>query len=151
MVPMAAPCEESQVNTREIPGPRLRIVLADDHPDVREEIRVLLASEFDVIGAVGGGLQLLEAAAALHPDLVVSDIAMPDLDGIEAGRRSLERGFARAAVLLTMHNDPQLLQRAAESGLRGFVLKVDAGDELIAAVAQVAAGGTYISRTVRRD
>ena len=151
MVALGGGSEGSQATNAETARPRLRILLADDHPDVREQIRELLASEFDVIGAVGGGLQLLEAADALRPDLVVSDIAMPDLDGIEAGRRSLERGFARAAVLLTMHNDPQLLQKAAGAGIRGFVLKVDAGEELIAAVALVAAGGTYVSRTVRRD
>jgi DNA-binding NarL/FixJ family response regulator len=142
---MPAPSADSQAR------PRLRIVLADDHPDVREQVRELLASKFDVIGAVGGGLQLLAAADALRPDLVVSDIAMAEMDGIEAGRRSLERGLARAAVLLTMHNDPQLLKKAAAAGIRGFVLKVDAGEELIAAVDRVAAGGTYVSRTVRRD
>jgi DNA-binding NarL/FixJ family response regulator len=151
MGPLNGASEGSPVKTAEARKPRLRIVLADDHHDVREQIRELLASEFDVISAVSGGLQLLEEAAALHPDLVVSDIAMPDLDGIEAGRRSLDRGFARAAVLLTMHNDPQLLQRARDAGITGFVLKVDAGEELIAAVEQVAAGKTYISRTVRRD
>ena len=131
--------------------PKLRIVLADDHPEVREQIRELLASEFDVIGAVSSGLQLVEAAAALQPDLVVSDIAMPGLDGIEAGRRSLNGGFARGAVLLTMHNDPQLLEKARAAGIAGFVLKVDAGEELIAAIGEVAAGRTYISRSVRRE
>ena len=132
-------------------GQPLRIVLADDHPEVREQIRELLASEFEVVGAVSSGLQLVEAAAALHPDLVVSDIAMPGLDGIEAGRRALNGGFARAAVLLTMHNDPELIEKARAAGIAGFVLKVDAGEELIAAIGEVTAGRTYVSRSVRHE
>jgi DNA-binding NarL/FixJ family response regulator len=151
MGPLAGASEDSPVKTAGGGKPKLRIVLADDHHDVREQTRELLASEFDVISTVTSGLQLVEAAAALHPDLVVSDIAMPDLDGIEAGRRSVAGGFARGVVLLTMHNDPQLLQRSREAGIAGFVLKVDAGEELITAVEQVAAGRTYVSRTVRRD
>jgi DNA-binding NarL/FixJ family response regulator len=128
---------------------RLRVVVADDHAGVLEEIRQLLESEFDIVRAVGGGLALLEAAAAVRPDAVVSDIAMPDLDGIEAGRQIVERGEAGAVLVVTMHNDPDLVQKATDAGIRGFVLKVDIGDELIGAVRVVAGGGSYVSRSVR--
>jgi DNA-binding NarL/FixJ family response regulator len=129
---------------------RLRLVVADDHPDVREEIRRLLESEFEVARTVSGGWALLDAVAEVRPDAVVSDLAMPDLDGIEAGRRIVQSGGAAPAVLvLTMHNDPELTERALAAGIRGFILKVDVGEELIGAVRTVVRGGVYVSRSVR--
>jgi DNA-binding NarL/FixJ family response regulator len=128
---------------------RLRVVVADDHAGVLEEIRRLLESEFEIVRAVRGGLELLKATAEIRPDAVVSDIAMPDLDGIEAGRQIVARGESGAVLVVTMHNDPDLVQRAADVGIRGFVLKVDIGDELIGAVRAVAGGGCYVSRSVR--
>src|SRR5581483_10978173 len=116
---------------------RLRLVVADDHPRVLEEIRELLNLEFDVVQAVGGGLDLVRAAERFKPDAVVSDISMPDLNGIEAGQRILAAGASEAVVLLTMHDDPQLVARALEAGIRGFILKVDAAEELIDAVRAV--------------
>jgi len=129
--------------------PRLRLVVADDHPEVLEEIRRLLESEFDVARAVSDGRALLDAVAEVRPDAVVSDIAMPDLDGIETGRRIMEHENAPAVLVLTMHDDPELAERALAAGIRGFILKVDAGEELIAAVRAVAQGGVYVSRSVR--
>ena len=128
---------------------KLRLLLADDHAGVLEEIRQLLAPEFEIAGAARGGRALLDLAAELRPDAVISDVAMPDLDGIEAGRLILDRGHAAAVVALTMHNDPSLVQRALRAGIRGFILKVDAGAELVAAVRAVARGRTYLSRSVR--
>ena len=124
-------------------------MVADDHPEVLEEIQRLLESEFEVARAVRGGRELLEAVAEVRPDAVVSDIAMPDLDGIETARRIVEREGAPAVLVLTMHNDPELAERALEAGIRGFILKVDAGEELIGAVRAVAGGGIYVSRSVR--
>ena len=128
---------------------RLRVVLADDHPPVLEEIRALLSEDFDVIAAVRGARTLIASAEALRPDAVISDISMPDMDGIEAARRILAAGTAATAIVLTMHNDPHLLDRAIGAGVRGFVLKVDAGEELIDAVREAERGGTYVSRSVR--
>ena len=128
---------------------KLRVVVADDHPDVLEEIRQLLNSEFEVVEAVGGGLDLVQAAARTRPDTVVSDISMPDMNGIEAAQRILNQGTSPAVVLLTMHNDPQLVQQAIEAGIQGVILKVDAGEELIAAVRSANRGCTYISRSIR--
>jgi DNA-binding NarL/FixJ family response regulator len=141
--------EASGHSTETPAAPRLRLLIADDHPQVLEEIRELLASEFEVVKGVAGGIELVHAAVDCRPDAVVSDISMPDLDGIEAGRRILEAGVTDAVVLLTMHNDPQLLRRALDVGIGGFILKVDAGEELIEAVRAVKRGDRYISRSVR--
>lgn len=131
-------------------GPkRLRVVVADDHAEMREAVQSVLDPEFDVVRAVSGGKELLHATASLKPDVVVTDMAMPDLDGIEAGRQIVAQQLAEAVIVLTMHNDPQLVERALAAGIRGFVLKVDAGDELVTAVNHVAEGTTYVSRMVR--
>jgi DNA-binding NarL/FixJ family response regulator len=125
-----------------------RLVLADDHRDVLDAIRHLLAPEFDVLRAVAEGHALIRAVAELSPDAVVSDIQMPGLDGIEAGGRILSQGLCNAVVVLTMYNEPHLVRKALEAGIRGYVLKVDAGEELIPAVNAVLAGGSYLSRSV---
>jgi DNA-binding NarL/FixJ family response regulator len=134
-----------------MPEEKLRLVLADDHAAVLEEVRRLLEPEFTIARTVSGGRALVEAATEVRPDAVVSDVAMSDLDGIEAGRKILERGASGAVLVLTMHNDPGLLVRALGAGIRGFILKVDAGEELIGAIRTVARGGTHISRSVRRS
>ena len=125
-----------------------RLVLADDHPDVLDEIRDLLASEFDVLRTVNEGVALIEATAELRPDAVISDIRMPGLGGIEAGRQILQRGLCRAVVVLTMYRERHLVSKALQAGIRGYVLKVDASDELIPAVYAVLSGGSYVSRGV---
>ena len=85
----------------------------------------------------------------LRPDAVVSDINMPLMDGIEAGRRILREGLCPAVIILTLHNEPQFVRCAIESGIRGYVLKFDAGEELVIAVQTVLGGGTYLSSGVR--
>jgi len=127
---------------------RVRVLLADDSQEVLEEIRRLLASEFEIVGSVGEGQALLSAVEQLKPDAVVADIKMPLVDGIAAGRRILREGLCTAVILLTMYNDRHLVHSALESGIRGYVLKVDAGEELALAVETVVGGGTYLSRGV---
>jgi DNA-binding NarL/FixJ family response regulator len=124
------------------------LVLADDHLEVLDEIRDLLASDFDVLRTVAEGHALIQAVAELSPDAVISDIQMPGLDGIEAGGRILRQGLCNAVVVLTMYNEPHLVRKALQAGIRGYVLKVDAGEELIPAVIAVLAGGSYLSRSV---
>ena len=125
-----------------------RIVLADDHPGMVEEIRLLLAREFDIVGSVDEGRALLSAVSQLRPDVVVSDLDMPLMDGLETGRRILRSGLCPAVIILTQYNEPELVHSALESGIRGYVLKVDAGEELALAVQTVAGGGTYLSSGV---
>lgn len=129
--------------------PRTRVVLADDHTGMLEQIGLLLADEFDVAGSVSEGQALVSAVARLRPDAVVSDIHMPLLDGIEAGRRILQQGLCSSVILLTVYNEPELLHSALAFGIRGYVLKGDAGEELALAVHAVTKGGIYLSSSVR--
>lgn len=133
------------------PQQRSRLVLADDHPDVLEEVRRLLEFEFDVLRTVDGGAALVRAADELRPDVVISDIQMAGTGGIEAGGQILREGLCNAVIVLTMHNEPHLVGRALLAGIRGYVLKVDAGDELIPAVHAVLGGGSYLSRGVSEN
>jgi len=126
-----------------------RLVLADDHEDFLSATQVLLAAEFAVVRLVADGTDLVAAVAEELPDIVVTDITMPGLSGIEAGRRVLRAGYCQAVVLLTMHNEPVLVRQALESGIHGYVLKTDAGEELIPALYAVLEGVPYLSRRVR--
>jgi len=125
-----------------------RIVLADDHLDLLHEIRALLTPKFEVLEAVTDGLALLNAVRTANPDIVIADINMPRMNGIEACRRIIQQGLCGAAILLTMHKEKQLVLEALQAGIRGYVLKLDAGDELIPAVSSVLSGSRYLSRGV---
>ena len=128
---------------------RHRLVLADDHPDVRQEIRQLLDLEFEVLRSVGDGAALVAAAIELKPDVIISDIQMPELGGIEAGTEVLERGLCEAVVVLSMYRDQHLVQTALKAGIRAYVLKLDASEELIPAVYAALRGECYLSSGVR--
>jgi DNA-binding NarL/FixJ family response regulator len=145
---MGKPNGVKDLNSQDGVARRLRVVLADDHPEMLEEIRSLLARQFEIVGSAGDGQALLAAVEQLRPDAVVTDIKMPLVDGIEAGRRILREGLCAAVILLTMYNDRRLVHRALESGIRGYVLKVDAGEELALAIETAAGGGTYLSSGV---
>lgn len=127
---------------------RYRLVLADDHEDIRNEVSSLLAANFEVLGAVNDGSALIEAAATLRPDAVICDIRMPGLNGIESGAQILRRGHCGAVIVLTLCNDALLVRKALQEGIRGYVLKEDAGEELIPAVYAVMQGSQYLSQGV---
>src|ERR1700687_696336 len=127
---------------------RIRLLLADDHEELLHQLTQLLESEFDIVGAVRDGAALLETAAALRPDVVVADLKMPKLNGIEAGRKLLELKLCKAVVLLTVYGEPQLVKTALESGIQGFVLKGKAGEELIPAIYTALKGGTFVSSQI---
>jgi DNA-binding NarL/FixJ family response regulator len=124
---------------------QFRIVLADDHEDLLQEIRALLTPDFEVVNTVTDGLALIDTVRELKPDLVVSDIKMPRMSGIEACRRIIQEDLCSAAILLTMYNEAQLVREALGAGIRGYLLKVNAGEELIPAVRSVMGGATYLS------
>ena len=128
---------------------RYRLVIADDHADVRQQIRELLDPEFEILRAVGDGVALVAAAAELHPDAIVSDIQMPEMDGIEACCLVLGRGVCEVAVALSTYPDRHLVQTAIQAGIRGYVLKLDAAEELIPAVYAAMRGDRYLSAGVR--
>jgi DNA-binding NarL/FixJ family response regulator len=125
--------------------PRPRVLLADDHLLVAEALKSLLAPEFDLVGVVEDGLALLEAAATLKPDVIVADITMPRLNGIDALVRLRQGGDRVPVVFLTMHRDASFARRALEAGASGFVLKHSASVELVSAIRAGLEGTTYVT------
>jgi len=124
---------------------RPRIILAEDHAEMAEQLRTLLASEFDVVAVVPDGQALLHAAEAVHPDVVVTDIVMPALDGIAATAALLARQPDLRVVLVTIRDEPELVELGQAAGALGFVAKHRAGHELVPAVKAVLRGERYVS------
>jgi DNA-binding NarL/FixJ family response regulator len=113
---------------------RARVLLADDHEAVARQLRAVLEPEFEVVATVGDGLALLEAAERLRPDVIVTDVAMPRLDGIAAARELLRRDPGARVVFVTVHGDPALVEQGLAAGALAYVLKHAAGEELLPAV-----------------
>ena len=124
---------------------KARVLLADDHRIVIEGLKKLLEPEYDVVGTVEDGRALIAAVEKLRPDVVVADISMPHLNGIEAVRQIRKKDPQIRVVILTMHQDVQYAARAFEAGASGFVLKVSAPSELITAMGEVLKGKTYVT------
>lgn len=126
----ATGCRRKSRNTR---AKFARALLADDHAEIRAQIGNVLASEFEIVGSVANGLDLIKATAKLDPDVVVLDITMPGLDGIEAARRLTRSGCRAKLVFLTVHNDPDYVRAALQSGGAAYVLKERLASDLITA------------------
>jgi DNA-binding NarL/FixJ family response regulator len=125
---------------------RLRIVLADDHAVVRAGLELLINAQADmeVVGHAADGREGVRLAQDAQPDVIVMDVSMPDLGGVEATAQ-IKRECPEVRVLtLTRHDDQGYLRRLLRAGAAGYVLKKTAADELITAIRNVAAGGTYI-------
>jgi DNA-binding NarL/FixJ family response regulator len=127
---------------------RPRILIADDHRIVVEGLKRLLDPEFDVLGAVADGRELLAAAEKLRPDVIVADISMPNLNGIEAARQIKKVHEKMKVVFLTMHPDVAYAASAFEAGASGYVLKHSAPDELVTAIREALQGRTYVTPLV---
>jgi two-component system, NarL family, response regulator NreC len=123
------------------------VVIADDHAAFRQGLRLLLGrtADLQLTGEADNGQDALALIEALHPAIAVLDIRMPKLDGLEVARRSCASSPGTKIVILTMHDDPDLLREALEIGVGGYVVKDDAAVELAACVRTVADGGHYIS------
>lgn len=130
---------------------RPRVLLADDHRMVLEGLKSLLTDEFDLVGAVEDGHALLAAAAKLHPDVIVADITMPRLNGLDALVRLKKDSPDVKVVFLTMHQDPAYARRALDAGAAGFVVKHSASDELVMAIHAALKGKTFITPALTRD
>jgi DNA-binding NarL/FixJ family response regulator len=130
---------------------RARVMLADDHLLVAEALKSLLADEFELVGVVQDGFEMVRAAEALDPDVIVADITMPHLNGIDALAHLRRVAPRTRVVFLTMHSDAAYARRALEAGALGFVLKHSAPSELILAVKAALAGRTFITPTLAGD
>jgi DNA-binding NarL/FixJ family response regulator len=130
---------------------RPKVLLADDHKIVVEGLRSLLEDRFDLVGTVTDGRQLIDLARTLRPDVIVTDISMPVLGGLDALRRLKAEGVDAPVIFLTMHADPRLATEAIRAGASGFLLKDAAGEELIAAIEDVLRGRTYLTSQLTRD
>lgn len=130
---------------------RSRILIADDHNLIAELCKRLLETEFEVVGVVGDGRALLRAAGELMPDVIVIDIAMPILNGLDAGRQVKQTLPAVKLVYLTMNSDPEVAAEAFARGASGYLLKTCAASEMVLAVREVLRGKTYLSKALSRD
>ncbi len=130
--------------------PRIRILLADDHAVVRQGFRMILSAQTDleIVGEAGNGREAVELAAKLRPDVVVMDVAMPELNGIEATRRLTAENPHIRVVALSMHKDSVYVREILRAGARGYLLKDSPAADLVAAVRAVAQGEGYISPAV---
>jgi DNA-binding NarL/FixJ family response regulator len=124
---------------------RKRILIADDHSAITEEIRVLLNDEYEIVGAVDNGNALLEAAQRLAPDLIITDISMPVMTGFEAISRIRALGLCTKLIFLTVQASAAYVKKARSLGAAGYVLKVYSTEQLPIAVSKVLAGDTYFS------
>jgi two-component system response regulator DesR len=125
-------------------------VLAEDHARVAVELRGLLAAEFDVVATVADGLALLRAVDDFDPDVVVTDIEMPGLDGIAATAALCARRPGARVVIVTVHDDPDLAERGYTAGALAYVLKRTAARELVLALRAAMRNERYVSPNIRR-
>jgi two-component system, NarL family, response regulator NreC len=130
--------------------PPIRILLADDHSILREGLRMLLdrQNEFAVVGDASDGREAVEMAEACAPDVVIMDLAMPGLNGIEATRRITARSPRTAVVILSMHSDESYILRSLKAGARAYLLKDSLKTDLIDAVRAAAQGKSFFSPKV---
>jgi DNA-binding NarL/FixJ family response regulator len=127
---------------------RARILLADDHDEMRDRVKRHLEHEFDVLGSVEDGFALLEAAARVQPDVCLLDISMPLLNGIETATRLIESGSNAKIVFLTIHEDLDFVQAALKTGASGYVIKRRMVSDLRLAIREALAGRIFISTSI---
>lgn len=130
---------------------RARVLIADDHKLVAEACKGLLEPEFEVVGMVSDGRALLQAVAELRPDVVILDISMPQLNGLDAGEQIKQKHRATKLIYLTMMLGPDVAAEAFRRGASGYVLKHCNAEELVVAVRRVLRGESYLSPIITKD
>jgi two-component system, NarL family, response regulator NreC len=129
---------------------RIRILLADDHKMVRQGFKLILGlqDDMEVVGEAGNGREAVEKALLLKPDVVIMDVTMPELNGIEATRRIRDSASNSHVLALSVHRDAVYVREIVRAGAQGYILKESADTELLAAVRAVAEGNSYLSPEV---
>jgi len=132
---------------------KLKVLLVDDHALVRRGFRRMLEDEptFEVVGEASDGLEAVEAAERLAPDVIVMDCALPQINGIEASRRVLAKRPETAILMLSMHSEDTLIRQALEAGAKGYVLKNAMDLDLVSAIKKVAEGQTVLDPQISRS
>jgi DNA-binding NarL/FixJ family response regulator len=128
-----------------------RVILADDHTMMLDALRKLLEPEFEVVGTFGDGCALVEGAPGLKPNVIILDIGMPKMNGLNAGRRLKKLIPGVKLIYLTMNHDPDLAAEAIRLGANGFLLKNSSGSELVNAIRKVARGNSYVTPLMTED
>jgi two-component system, NarL family, response regulator NreC len=129
----------------------LRILLADDHHMVRQGFKALLEGEgFQVVGEATDGAEAVELARTLKPDAAVLDLMMPTLNGLDAGRQMLQAGSTKAVALVTMHTEEHQIAAALRAGIRAYLLKTQAAEDLVHAIREIVRGQIFLSPGVSR-
>lgn len=133
-----------------MPDRSIKVLLADDHTIVRQGLKLILATHADleVIGEAANGNEAVELARKLSPDIVLIDVAMPEVNGIEATRRMVEANSRLKVLVLSMHKEPVYVREILRAGARGYILKDAIDTELISAIRSIARGDGYISPAV---
>jgi len=129
---------------------RVRILLADDHTLFCNLLRDLLEPEYEVVGSVSDGRELLKAAGALDPDVVLVDIGMPSINGLDAGRRLKQANPKMKLIYLTMNNNVEYAREALQAGASGFILKNSKSSELLRAIRDALKGVSYMAPEIRQ-
>ena len=131
---------------------KIRVLIADDHAILREGVRALLAStgDIEVVGEAGNGRRAVEACRELDPDVVLMDIAMPELGGLEAALELRKQGLRAKVLVLTQYEDREYVRRLLKAGVAGYVLKKSAGSELAGAIRAAQRGGLVLDPEVAR-
>ena len=135
-----------------MPDAPLRVLIVDDHPMVRAGLRSMLSGdEVDVVGEAASGAEAVQGAATLAPELVLLDVELPDMSGVDALVHIKARAPASAVLMVSMHDDPSLVRRAVEAGAAGYVLKGIGRRELLAAVRVARDGGSVLDPALLRS
>lgn len=131
---------------------KLRVLLADDHTLVRQGLRKILEErpDWEVVAEVGDGREAIKKAVALKPDIAILDVAMPQLNGIDAAQQIARRVPETKVLILSMHSDEAYVTRALQAGAKGYMLKDSAGNDLLKAVSDVAAGKSFFSPSIAK-
>ena len=139
-----------QVQAGGYPLQRSRVLLADDHPAYLQRVVRLLEQDYEIAGTVGDGQALVEEATRLMPDLIVADISMPKLNGIEAVRQLKCAGCIAKVIFLTVHEDPDFVEECLHAGALAYIVKSRLASDLVPALQMVVINRKYVSPTVYR-
>lgn len=131
--------------------PSARVLLADDQEEMLEAVSKFLRRDYDIVAAVQNGESVLEAVSRLDPDLLVLDISMPILNGLEAAARLQESGSRANVLFLTVHDDVDYVEAALSAGARGYVLKERLGTDLLPALREVSQGRIFVSPSLNAE